>query len=116
MDIRGQVIGVLVPLSQRQAGRTAGVEWYDSGIGFAIPMSDILETLPRLKTGTDLLPGLMGITLKAGDVYASAAIIDRVRFNSPAEKSGLKPGDIIASDDGQPIRRLVQVRNAHGNE
>ena len=116
VDIRGQVIGVLVPLSQRQAGRTAGVEWYDSGIGFAIPMSDILETLPRLKTGTDLLPGLMGITLKAGDVYASAAIIDRVRFNSPAEKSGLKPGDIIASVDGQPIRRLVQVRNALGNK
>ncbi len=116
VDIRGQVIGVLVPLSQRQAGRTAGVEWYDSGIGFAIPMTDILGTLPRLKTGTDLLPGLMGITLKAGDVYASAAIIDRVRFNSPAEKSGLKPGDIITSVDGQAIRRLVQVRNALGNK
>jgi len=116
VDIRGQVIGVLVPLSQRRAGRTAGVEWYDSGIGFAIPMADILGTLPRLKTGTDLLPGLMGITLKAGNVYASAAIIDRVRFNSPAEKAGLQPGDVIATVDGQPIRRLVQVRNALGNK
>ncbi len=116
VDIRGQVIGVLVPLSQRQAGRTAGVEWYDSGIGFAIPMADILGTLPRLKTGTDLLPGLMGITLRAGNVYASAAIIDRVRFNSPAEKAGLQPGDVIANVDGQPIRRLVQVRNVLGNK
>jgi len=116
VDIRGQVIGVLVPLSQRQAGRTAGVEWYDSGIGFAIPMADILSTLPRLKTGTDLLPGLMGITLKAGNVYASAAIIDRVRFNSPAEKAGLQPGDVITTLDEQPIRRLVQVRNALGNK
>ena len=116
VDIRGQVIGVLVPLSQRQAGRTAGVEWYDSGIGFAIPMADILGTLPRLKTGTDLLPGLMGITLRAGNVYASAAIIDRVRFNSPAEKAGLQPGDVIANVDGQPIRRLVQVRHALGNK
>jgi len=116
VDIRGQVIGVLVPLSQRQAGKTAGVEWYDSGIGFAIPMADILSTLPRLKTGTDLLPGLMGITLKAGNVYASAAIIDRVRFNSPAEKAGLQPGDVITTLDEQPIRRLVQVRNALGNK
>ncbi len=116
VDIRGQVIGVLVPLSQRQAGRTAGVEWYDSGIGFAIPMADILSTLPRLKTGTDLLSGLMGITLRAGNVYASAAIIDRVRFNSPAEKAGLQPGDVIANVDGQPIRRLVQVRHALGNK
>ena len=107
---------MLVPLSQRQAGKTAGVEWYDSGIGFAIPMADILSTLPRLKTGTDLLPGLMGITLKAGNVYASAAIIDRVRFNSPAEKAGLQPGDVITTLDEQPIRRLVQVRNALGNK
>ena len=116
VDIQGRVIGVLVPLSQRQAGRTAGVEWYDSGIGFAIPMADILATLPRLKSGKDLLPGLMGITLKAGDVYASAAVIDRVRFNSPAEKSGLQPGDVIASVHGQVIKRLVQVRHALGNK
>ena len=116
VDIQGRVIGVLVPLSQRQAGRTAGVEWYDSGIGFAIPMADILATLPRLKSGKDLLPGLMGITLKAGDVYASAAVIDRVRFNSPAEKSGLQPGDVIASVDGQVIKRLVQGRHALGNK
>ena len=116
VDIQGRVIGVLVPLSQRQAGRTAGVEWYDSGIGFAIPMADILATLPRLKSGKDLLPGLMGITLKAGDVNASAAVIDRVRFNSPAEKSGLQPGDVIASVDGQVIKRLVQVRHALGNK
>jgi hypothetical protein len=58
----------------------------------------------------------MGITLRAGNVYASAAIIDRVRFNSPAEKAGLQPGDVIANVDGQPIRRLVQVRNALGNK
>ena len=116
VDIRGQVIGVLVPLSQRRPGQTAGVEWYDSGIGFAIPMADILATLPRLKTGTDLLPGLMGITLKSGDVYATAAVIDRVRFNSPAEKAGLKPGDVIATVDGKPIARLVQVQNVLGNK
>ena len=116
VDIRGRVIGVLVPLSQRQAGRTAGVEWYDSGIGFAIPMTDIQSTLPRLRTGQDLLPGLMGITLKRGDVYAAAAVIDRVRFNSPAEKAGIKPGDVITGVDGKPITRLVQVRNALGNK
>ncbi|MFP6766574.1 MAG: PDZ domain-containing protein [Planctomycetaceae bacterium] len=116
VDIQGRVIGVLVPLSQRRSGQTAGVEWYDSGIGFAIPMVDILSTLPRLKTGEDLLPGLMGITLKRGDVYAVAAVIDRVRFNSPAEKSGMKPGDVIASIDGREISRLVQVRNALGNK
>lgn len=116
VDIQGRVIGVLVPLSQRQSGRTAGVEWYDSGIGFAIPATDIMATLNRLKAGEDLLPGLMGITLKAGDQFATAAVIDRVRYNSPAEKAGFQPGDKIESIDGQTIQRLVQIRNVLGNK
>ena len=79
-------------------------------------MVDVLSALPRLKAGEDLLPGLMGITLKGGDVYAVAAVIDRVRFNSPAEKAGMKPGDVIASIDDHAISRLVQVRHALGNK
>ncbi len=34
IDIRGRVIGMLVPLSPQQEGEFAGAEWYDSGIGF----------------------------------------------------------------------------------
>ena len=45
--------GVLVPASPRGEGDTAGVEWYDSGIGFAIPMADVAAAVPRLKDGKD---------------------------------------------------------------
>ena len=45
------VTAVLVPLSPNAEGETAGYEWYDSGIGFGIPMEDIFATLPRLKAG-----------------------------------------------------------------
>ena len=39
IDIQGRVLGVLVPLSpQKQGGEVAGAEWYDSGIGFAVPL------------------------------------------------------------------------------
>src|SRR5439155_1687876 len=68
IDIHGRVLGVLVPLSpQKQGGEVAGAEWYDSGIGFAIPLADILQQLSKLKSGKDLYPGLMGISLKSGD-------------------------------------------------
>ena len=41
IDSRGRVLGVLVPLSpQKQGGEIAGAEWYDSGIGFAVPLVD----------------------------------------------------------------------------
>ena len=42
VDLDGRVIGVLVPASPRGDSETAGVEWYDSGIGFAIPLDRCL--------------------------------------------------------------------------
>ena len=38
VDIRGRVLGILAPLSPESHEDVAGVEWYDSGIGFAVPL------------------------------------------------------------------------------
>ena len=46
VDIRGRVLGVLVPLSPEAADEMAGVEWYDSGIGFAIPWKRSSRSCP----------------------------------------------------------------------
>jgi len=54
IDIQGRVQGILVPASPNSEEETAGFEWYDSGIGFAIPMQDVLAVVPRLKEGKDL--------------------------------------------------------------
>ncbi len=51
IDIRGRVIGVLVPLSPQQEGEFAGAEWYDSGIGFAVPLADIWAASRHDETG-----------------------------------------------------------------
>ena len=52
------------------------MEWYDSGIGFAIPAEDIQRVLPRLMKGEDLRPGLLGISLKPSTVIiASMALV-----------------------------------------
>jgi serine protease Do len=113
IDIRGRVLGVLVPLSpQRQAGEVAGAEWYDSGIGFAIPLWDVLPRLPVLMEGKDLHPGLLGISLKRGDIYTTPAALAAVQPGSPAYRAGLRAGDTIVEVEGQPIVRQAQLRHA----
>lgn len=115
IDIQGRVLGVLVPLSpQNQGGEIAGAEWYDSGIGFAVPLADINARLDTLKSGKDLHPGLLGVTLKPGDPYATPAEIAAAQAGSPAYKAGLRAGDTIIEIDGQPIERQAQLKHALG--
>lgn len=114
VDIRGRVMGILSPLSPNKSGEVSGVEWYDSGIGFAVPLEHIRQVLPRWKNG-DLKPGLAGVSLKSGDVYADPPVIAAARPNSPAYKAGLKPGDKIISIGDRPIARSQQLLDqVHG--
>ena len=114
VDIRGRVLGVLVPLSPQSNSEVAGAEWYDSGIGFAVPLEDILQRLEKLKAGQDLLPGLLGVALKGRDIYADDVIISSCPANGPAAKAGLKPDDKIIEVDGVAINRQAQLRHALG--
>lgn len=108
VDIRGRVMGVLSPLSPQKSGEVGGVEWYDSGIGFAVPLEHIQRILPRWKEG-DLKPGLVGVSLQSGDIYADAPVIAAARPNSPAYKAGLKAGDKIVAVDDRPVARSSQL-------
>ena len=114
VDVEGRVLGILVPLSSRRRGETAGVEWYDSGIGFAIPLADVYAALDRLKAGKDLMPGRMGIEFKPRSPLDAKPAIERVRAESPAEKSGLKSGDVILAVNGTKVGRQAEVRQALG--
>lgn len=114
IDLQGRVIGVLVPLSPTEQGEIAGAEWYDSGIGFAIPLEDVLPRLEQMKQGIDAHPGLLGVSLKGGDIYADQPVIAAVPAKSPAAKAGLQVGDTIIAVDGQPIERQAQLKHALG--
>lgn len=116
IDLNGRGIGILVPLSPEKTDETAGVEWYDGGIGFAIPLEDVYAALPRLQSGETLHPGLLGISFREQGLLAGAAEIDRVRPDSPAASAGLKPGDVILEADGQPIARVPQLQHVLGRK
>lgn len=114
IDIRGRVMGVLVPLSPQRQDEIAGAEWYDSGIGFAVPLTDLVARLETLKAGEDLYPGILGVTLKGNDVYSVPAEITACLPKSPAYLAGLKSGDQIVEVDGVPIARQADLKHAIG--
>ncbi len=114
VDVRGRVLGVLVPLSPHSAKEIAGYEWYDSGIGFAVPAEQILGIVPRLRKGEDLYPGVIGINLRAGNPALGEAVIMAVRPNSPAYDAGLKEGDKIVEIDGCKIVRIADLKRQFG--
>jgi len=116
VDIQGRVQGILIPASPNGQDETAGYEWYDSGIGFAVPMEDVLAVLPRLKKGQDLQRGILGIRWKSTDIYGVAPEIGAVAHDTAAEKAGLKPGDVIVEIGGKPVSRMAQVQHALGTK
>ncbi|MCA9112671.1 MAG: PDZ domain-containing protein, partial [Planctomycetaceae bacterium] len=116
VNIEGEAIGILVPLDPQKSDETAGVEWYDSGIGFAIPMETILRVLGRLQEGEDLYPGRMGITFGEQGLTAGQPVLDRVRPTSPGYEAGLRTGDIITQVNGIPTPRVPHVRHILGSK
>lgn len=114
VDLNGRVLGILAPLSPQGGSEFSGTEWYDSGIGFAVPLTDLVQRLDTLTAGTDLKPGLMGIALKGNDLFGSAAEIAVCRMRTPAYESGLRVGDTIVSINGTTIERQSQLKHALG--
>jgi serine protease Do len=114
VDLHGRVLGVLVPMSPMETGEMAGVEWYDSGIGFAVPLEQINRVLDRLKKGEDLNPGLLGVSLRSGDPYTTEPIIAACHPKSPAAEAGLKAGDKIVAIEGVPVGSQSELRHQLG--
>jgi serine protease Do len=112
IDIRGRAIGILAPLPADTAGMNLGTELYDSGIGFAVPIEDVVRVLPRLKNGETLSPGVLGIGYSSRDPFTGEARIATCRPGSPAAKAGLRAGDLIVAADSRPVTRIAELRHA----
>ncbi|HBO44318.1 MAG TPA: hypothetical protein DD670_10380, partial [Planctomycetaceae bacterium] len=113
VDILGRVLGVLTPLSADPNEEVGRLEWYDAGIGFAVPAEDILRVLPRLRAGEDLYPGLLGVAFAGPDPNTAEPIIAACHPKSPGY-GVLLPGDRIASVDDRPVARVAELEEALG--
>lgn len=113
VDIEGNLIGICVPMNPQSQAVSAGVEWYDSGIGFAVPVERFQQLIDQLKDGQRIFPAFLGVQLAARQDREGMTVI-QVAPESVAFKAGMKRADVLLSIDGQIINdmlRLKQVMN-----
>ena len=108
VDIQGRLIGICVPMNPQSQAVAAGVEWYDSGIGFAVPVDDFAKIIERLKGGQRILPAFVGI--QTGPVDGPGMRVNGVVEGSAADQAGLIKGDVLLAIDDEPINDMLRLR------
>jgi len=115
VDITGSVIGINSAIASLSSG--FGSQAGSIGLGFAIPINQARKTAEQLiKTGTATYP-IVGMSLDqnySGNGAKVANTPTAILAGGPAERAGIKPGDIVTEIDGQAIHSadeaIVAVR------
>ncbi|SNT05533.1 MULTISPECIES: DegQ family serine endoprotease [unclassified Azospirillum] len=104
-NMAGDVIGINTAIFSPNGGSV--------GIGFAIPSNMAKPVLETLKQNGKIDRGWLGVSLQPmtkeladslGLPKPEGALIAGVEAKSPAEKGGLKAGDVVLSADGKPMK------------
>ena len=107
VNVDGEVVGINTFILSQSGG--------NEGLGFAIPSFLISEAIPQLQKYGHIHQGEIGMNVQTiTPVIASGlslprdsgVIISDVHPDGPAEKSGLKVGDVILSVDGDAVDSL----------
>jgi S1-C subfamily serine protease len=119
----GLTTGRLLPmgLSANEPSLTFWQIAPNSGVGFAAPVGRILETLPDLMRGKDVVVAgepYLGITPRPDieTVNKDEVIVHGVAAGSPAAKAGLAAGDKVLQIDGQSVanwKALLEIVARH---
>ncbi len=87
LDVEGRAIGICVPMGTGD-DEFAGVDQYDSGIGFAVHVDHIRRRIPRMSKGESLHRGLLGLVLDTRDPVVGG---DRVAKNPASQPAANAP-------------------------
>jgi serine protease Do len=111
VDAEGRLIGINTAIISRSGG--------NQGIGFAVPINIARHVMQRLISGGKIMRGYLGIfpqDISPGLAEQfnlpdqNGALVGDVLPDSPAEKAGIKPGDVITEFDGKPINDANSLR------
>lgn len=90
------------------------------GIGFAIPSNILKFVMDQLLQSGSVTRGFLGVTLQPmtkefaevfGVAKVEGGLIADVSKDSPADKAGLKQGDVIVKFNGLPVVNIGALRN-----
>jgi len=104
INARGELIGINTAIFSQTGGA--------QGIGFAIPISLALDIMQQIIEFGEVTRGWLGVegteisaraALATGDPGIKGALIVGVFIDSPADKAGVRAGDIVVAVDGKPV-------------
>ena len=111
VDTDGRLIGINTAILSRSGG--------NQGIGFAVPSNLCRWVMDSLVKNGKVERGLLGVMIQnvTPDLAkalkldrATGALVGDVTPASPADKAGLKSGDVITQLNGQPIEDTSQLK------
>src|SRR5215813_9031915 len=115
VNLHGELIGINTAILSRSGGNV--------GIGFAIPVNMARSVMEQLVRYGAVKRGQLGVSMytvtpdiahSLGLASAVGALVSQVVENSPADKAGLRVGDVITSVNGQPVKSNSELRNTIG--
>jgi len=109
LDMQGQVIGVNSAIATAP-GSSSNAQSGNIGVGFAIPSDQVRTTVTELiQTGKAVHP-VIGVYLDPEYTGEGVRIADEgpngepsVNPDGPADRAGLKAGDVVIAFDGKPV-------------
>ncbi|HVU74382.1 MAG TPA: trypsin-like peptidase domain-containing protein [Mycobacteriales bacterium] len=108
VDTAGRVVGITTAVERGSTNEPA------QGIGFAIPSDTVLKAVPALRKGQSVQQAsgpiaYLGVNLEDGPTGPQ---VTDVGNGTPAEKAGVKAGDVIQQIDGTALQTSTDLQAA----
>jgi Do/DeqQ family serine protease len=111
INLRGELVGINTAIIGPAGGNV--------GIGFAVPSAMARAVMDQIVRYGEVRRGRLGIEMvdltpelakKLGVSFLDGAAIANVQPGSPAEKAGLRQGDVITAMNGRTVRNAAELR------